>query len=154
MYIYKCVYNCVNSICKQDYSLWSLETATPEKYLLKSCWLVIQKAQIQVVVWIGQEGASLELSTSVQTTSIHCESEVKWLEGGRSRARTWEEGGGGVLKIVLCHPNQNRSHWPISIVSLTCKFYDCFRFFFGISIFTTRRDPKNFKQYMLIQHFV
>lgn len=94
MYIYKCVYNCVNSICKQDYSLWSLETATPEKYLLKSCWLVIQKAQIQAGVWIGQEGASLELSTSVQTTSIHCESEVKWLEGGRLRARTWEEGGG------------------------------------------------------------
>lgn len=99
MYIYKCVYNCVNSICKQDYSLWSLETATPEKYLLKSCWLVIQKAQIQVVVWIGQEGASLELSTSVQTTSIHCESEVKWLEGGRLRARTWEEGGGGYWKL-------------------------------------------------------
>ena len=37
IYIYKCVYNCVNSLFKQDHSLWSLETATPEKYLLKSC---------------------------------------------------------------------------------------------------------------------
>ena len=62
--------------------------------------------------------------------------------------------GGGVLKIVLCHRNQNRSYWQISIVSLTCKFNNCFRFFFGISIFTTRRDPKNFKQYMLIQHLM